>query len=88
MQKKLDVRELEPCEPLDQTLVAARQLQNGEYLRVWLRQKPNLLFPMLESLSLLWQCRERAESHFEVLIWRVDDESAEAEVALYTRDLK
>ncbi len=84
MQKMLDVRELEPCEPLNQTLAATRELEDGDYLRVWHRQRPNPLFPMLEKLSLLWQCDKRAEMHYEVLIWKVGDAAAEAEVALYT----
>ncbi len=88
MQKTLDVRELEPCEPLDQSLAAARELGAGDYLKVSHRRQPNLLFPMLEQLTMEWRCRECAPDHFEVLVWRAGDAIAGAEAALYMSERK
>jgi len=88
MQKMLDVRELEPCEPLDQSLAAARALGAGDYLKISHRRQPNLLFPMLEQLALEWQCHECAPDHFEVLVWRTGDKTAEAEAVLYASERK
>ncbi|WP_172838775.1 DUF2249 domain-containing protein [Solemya velesiana gill symbiont] len=34
MERLLDVSELEPCEPMEQTLQAVDTLEQGEYLRV------------------------------------------------------
>lgn len=70
----LDVSELEPCEPMERALEAARDLQPGEYIRMVHRQEPRLLYPMLERLGMAWHTRE--SEPVEVLIYRVDDEIA------------
>lgn len=88
MQKKLDVRELEPCEPLEQTLSAIRELHDGEYLRVLHRRQPNLLFPMLEKSGFQWLCQQSASGHYEVLIWQSGDGEGEAEASLYASTIK
>jgi len=83
MQKTLDVRDLEPCEPLDQTLAAVRALNTGEYLRVLHRRQPNLLFPMLEQSGFQWSCIKCSEGHYEVLVWQKEDSESEAEASAY-----
>ena len=83
MQITLDVSELEPCEPLEQTLAATQVLKPGEYLRILHRREPNLLFPILEKAGFQWQCFPGDESLYEVIIWRKGDEQAGNEAAQY-----
>ncbi|MET0101153.1 MAG: DUF2249 domain-containing protein [Sedimenticola sp.] len=80
MERLLDVSELEPCEPLDQTLQAIATLVPGEYLRVIHRREPNLLYPMLEKGGFAWNCREGGPAGYEIFIWRSDDHAARAGV--------
>ncbi|MET0119190.1 MAG: DUF2249 domain-containing protein [Sedimenticola sp.] len=80
MERLLDVSELEPCEPLEQTLQAIATLVPGEYLRVIHRREPNLLYPMLEKGGFAWNCREGGPVGYEIFIWRSDDQAARAEI--------
>ncbi|MES9845435.1 MAG: DUF2249 domain-containing protein [Candidatus Sedimenticola sp. PURPLELP] len=73
MERLLDVSELEPCEPLEQTLHAVASLQPGEYLRVIHRREPNLLYPMIEKSGHGWLCREGGPAGYEIFIWHQDD---------------
>lgn len=52
MEHRLDVSELEPCEPLERTLAAITLLETGDYLRVLHRREPHLLYPLLEKAGL------------------------------------
>ena len=47
MEHLLDVSTLEPCEPLELTLSATRDLSTGDYLKVVHRREPHPLFPLL-----------------------------------------
>ena len=66
----LDVSRLEPCEPLERTLEALRQLPSGSWLRVFHRREPHLLYPMLEQLGFSWRLLPGKATTFELLIWR------------------
>jgi len=77
MEQRLDVSELEPCEPLQRTLAALQMLQSGDYLRVLHRREPHLLYPTLEKSGFEWRTREGGESAFEILIWPHRDRVAE-----------
>ncbi len=77
-ERRLDVSDLEPCEPLERTLAAAGELGPGEYLRVLHRREPLPLFPMLEKLGCAWRCRPGTVTPYEVLVWRADDPVAAA----------
>ena len=79
-ERRLDVSRLEPCEPLEQTLAAVRELRPGEYLRVTHRREPHLLFPLLDELGCDWDCRPGGAGAWEILIWRGDDPAAVAAV--------
>jgi len=77
MEHRLDVSELEPCEPLERTLDAIKMLQKGDYLRVLHRREPHLLYQLLEQGGFSWFTRPGNTSKFEILIWRQGDSSAE-----------
>jgi len=74
----LDVSGLEPCEPLDRSLEAARALTPGRYLRILHRREPLPLFPLLEQLGCRWHCRTGTTAAFEIFVWRRGDAAAEA----------
>ncbi len=75
-ERLLDVSELEPCEPLEQTLAALPTLAPGDYLRVLHRREPYPLFPMLEQQGFGWFMRPGAATAVEVIIWRETDPQA------------
>ncbi len=83
MERLLDVSELEPCEPLERTLEAARALPGGDYLRVIHRREPHLLYPLLEQAGLRWRTRRGGRAGYEILIWRHQDETAAEQVRAY-----
>jgi len=69
----LDVRTLEPPEPLEQALQAAAALQPGERLRMIHRREPCLLFPLLEQRGFAHRMEAVSDDHYEILIWRKDE---------------
>jgi len=80
----LDVSDLEPCEPLDRSLSAARNLLQGQFLRVRYQRRPNPLFPLLQQLGCLWQEVDSDDSKSVVLlIWRAEDTHVLAELESY-----
>ena len=76
MEQRLDVSDLEPCEPLQRTLAALQTLKEGDYLRVLHRREPHLLYPLLEKSGFEWRTREGGEAAFEILIWPQRDRAA------------
>lgn len=76
----LDVRELEPPEPLEQALAAVHALQPGDYLRMLHRREPFPLYRLLEQDGFRYVTRDSTASPFEILIWRTDDAAAERAV--------
>jgi len=75
----LDVSELEPPEPLVQSLAAIGQLQRGDYLRLMHRRRPCLLYDNLQQRGFSSETRAGRMVACEVLIWRTgDDEAARA----------
>ena len=77
MEHLLDVSELEPCEPLEQTLASSHTLPDGDYLRVIHRREPHALFPLLEKSGFVSFCRQGGPSGYEIFIWRARDQLAE-----------
>jgi len=77
MEHRLDVSDLEPCEPLERTLAALTRFEAGDYLRVLHRREPRLLYPLLEKGGFSWSVRSGETSQFEILIWRQGDQVAE-----------
>ncbi len=76
----LDVSELEPPEPLVQTLVAAKQLKPGQYLRMLHRRDPCMLYGNLDDNHFKYFQRKGLTSAVEVFIWSENDAEAAAAV--------
>lgn len=72
----LDVRGLEPPEPLEKTLDAVAALQPGERLRMIHHREPCLLYPLLAKRGFQHLAEAKAEDHHEILIWRTGDSEA------------
>ena len=69
----LDVRELEPPEPLVRVLAAAEQLQPGCRIRMVQRFEPYPLYPMLQERGFCYRVEPRDATRYDILIWRADD---------------
>ncbi|MCP3867644.1 MAG: DUF2249 domain-containing protein [Gammaproteobacteria bacterium] len=80
MEHTLDVSNLEPCEPLELTLSAVRELPPGDYLKVLHRREPNPLFSLLEKSGFSWICRPGLKTGFEIYIWHDGNNSAKSDV--------
>lgn len=72
MEQLLDVRALEPPEPLEQILDALVDLPEDDWLRVLHRRDPIPLYPMLREMGYRWQTTFIELDHFEILIWPRD----------------
>lgn len=71
---QLDVRLLEPCEPLEQILAALHNLSNGDYLHVLHRLEPFPLYKILKQQGFKWTTRSiSSEIPVELFIWREND---------------
>jgi uncharacterized protein (DUF2249 family) len=66
----LDVRELDPPEPLTRTLEALSVLGVGQRLRVLLRREPYPLYGILQRENYQYESEFSAEEGCSVLIWR------------------
>ncbi len=77
-ERRLDVRELEPPEPLERALAALPGLGPGEYLHMLHRREPLLLYDLLEAQGFRHCAREGPEAPWEIFIWREGDEAARA----------
>lgn len=72
----LDVRGLEPPEPLEKALDGADALRPGERLRMIHHREPCLLYPLLAQRGYSHLAGARSVDHFEILIWRSGDSDA------------
>ena len=80
----LDVRDLEPCEPLEQSLTALGDLKPGEWLRILHRREPFPLYDILQKQSFCWETKSGKNSAFEIIIWRCNDTIARANIQQQT----
>ena len=78
----LDVSDLEPPEPLVQTLEAAEQLKPGQYLRMLHRRDPCMLFSNLDDNHFKYFQRKGSSTAVEVFIWPENDTEAAAAVQI------
>lgn len=76
----LDVSDLEPPEPLVQTLEAAEELAPGYYLRMLHRRDPCMLYGNLDNNGFKYFQREGSKTAVELFIWREGDAEAAAAV--------
>lgn len=74
----LDVRELEPPEPLRCVLAAAEQLAPGGRIRMLQRFEPFPLYGLLEQRGLSYRVEQPEIDRYEIVIWRADDPASGA----------
>lgn len=79
MERRLDVSALEPPEPLEQVLASIRELLSGQFLHVYHRMEPLLLYPLLEEMGYEWTTRCDSRGMYHVIIWHPGDPAAAAE---------
>lgn len=79
MEVLLDVSKLAPPEPLDLSLEAVRELQSGDYLHIFHRMDPRLLYPLLDDSGFLWEKHFGAKG-FDIYVWSENDAAAAAQV--------
>ncbi len=68
--RELDVRNLEPPEPLQQALAALATLKPGEHLRMLLHREPFPLYAMLRERGYTHRTTQLADDSYEILIWQ------------------
>jgi len=74
----LDVRGLEPPQPLERALEESARLAAGQRLRMIHHREPCLLYPLLAKRGYCHRTADASDDHFELLIWRKGDAEAEA----------
>lgn len=74
----LDVRELEPPEPLRRVLAAAEQLEPGGRIRMLQRFEPFPLYGLLEQRGYSYRVEQPEIDRYEIVIWRADDPASGA----------
>jgi len=67
---ELDVRDLDPPEPLQQALAALPLLKPGEQLRMLHHREPFPLYAMLRERGFTYRTTQMDDGSYEVLIWR------------------
>lgn len=67
---ELDVRDLEPPEPLEQALAALAALKPGERLRMLHHREPFPLYSMLRERGFTYRTTQMDDGSYEVLIWQ------------------
>lgn len=72
----MDVRGLEPPEPLERVLDAIVTLQPGERIRMIHHREPCLLYPLLAQQGFQHIAEAQSEDLHEILIWRKGDAEA------------
>ncbi len=77
VEQLLDVRELEPCEPLERALEECDRLGPGQYLRMLHRREPFLLYPILEQRGFGWHTTCADDESYDIFVWHRDDKVAE-----------
>jgi uncharacterized protein (DUF2249 family) len=80
MQVDLDVRDLPPCEPMEQILDALKKLGEGDCLCVHHQREPFPLYPLLEKGGFAWRAETHAQGDVWLSIWRADDAIAAAAI--------
>lgn len=74
MEHLLDVRFLEPPQPLERVIQALGVLRYGDSIRMVHRREPCLLFPILQRDGFAFKSRVVADDHFEIVIWHLQDD--------------
>ncbi|MCA8976686.1 MAG: DUF2249 domain-containing protein [Planctomycetes bacterium] len=69
-ERRIDVSELEPPQPMTVVLEALQALAEDEYVVLAHRREPFPLYAMLPGLGFAHRTRKGRATAFEVLIWR------------------
>ena len=72
-ERVLDVRELEPPQPMVRVLAALRELPRGSWLLMKHRRVPVPLYPILDEQGFEHRTRPNDAGEVEVRIWHTDD---------------
>ena len=67
--RELDMRDLEPPEPLQQALAALAALKPGEQLRMLHHREPFPLYAILRERGFTYRTTQLVDDNYEVLIW-------------------
>jgi uncharacterized protein (DUF2249 family) len=65
----LDVRGMEPPEPLERVIEAIGDFTPGDTLRLVIDCEPKPLFRVLQANNYQWRVEPGAESNYEITIW-------------------
>ena len=68
--RELDVRDLEPPEPMQQALAALAVLKPGEQLCMLHNREPFPLYTMLRERGYTYRTTQLADGNYEILIWQ------------------
>ncbi len=66
---RIDVRGLEPPEPMEHVLDALLVLPAGDHLQVLLDREPRPLYRILDTNGYKYSTSQHAGAHVEILIW-------------------
>ena len=69
MRQQLDVRELEPPEPLERIFYTLDEMPADACLQVLLRREPLPLYGMLRNMGYRWHTVSDIPGRYEMLIW-------------------
>jgi len=69
-ERLLDVRALEPPEPLERVLAEMETLGADEHIRMVHRRDPHLLYPILEREMFAHETTVTDEGEYQIVIWR------------------
>ena len=68
MERRLDVTDLEPPEPLTRILDTLADMPEGDCLRIRHRRDPYPLYGMLRNMGFAWRTRW-VHGGIEILVW-------------------
>jgi len=68
-ERTLDVRWLEPPEPLERALEAIETMPRGDHLRLVIHRLPHMLYPILEAWGFAHRTDSGQDGTYEILIW-------------------
>ncbi len=69
--RRVDVRGLEPCEPMEKILAALDDPVTDGRVHAILDRDPIYLYPILEQRGFDWRVLVDDQNHFELLIYPV-----------------
>ena len=71
MERRLDVSDLEPPEPMERILDALDGMPKEDWLRVRHRREPYPLYNILRNMGFVWRSKWQDDT-LDLLIWHED----------------